>query len=499
MIGSFSSYEVGRRGLSAYRRALDIVGHNVANANTKGYSRQRIQLQASTPYTAPSAVRPHGAGQVGTGVVVQQIQRFRDAFLDRQFRYEAAELGKWGTRDTVLKEIETMLAEPGEAGLNAQLSKFFQAWAGAANAPDEDGPRNHLIQTAIGLTDSFQRLHRQLEDIRHNLAVTAENTVAEINRMASEIADLNRQIARAQGMGDQANDLRDRRDLLLDTLAGYAGISVQEDSLGAVKVYIEGHAIVDQFATNRLEAGFDSNGALEYRFPDLQDSTGSPLVVQPTSGELHAYQTMRDGAEPSAASLQQRLTELAYQLAKEINDVHRQGARLDGTVHGDADWLDFFADVDGFGPGNPFTLLDFKVNVTKASDIALARAADPSDPLYDPTKYPAAYRGDGEIGLRIAELASEPIMGGATFADFYRGTLNRFGVASEDSQRMMNNQQALLQLIENQRQAVSAVDIDEEMVNALLFQQSYNAAARFITVIDEMIDRLVNYTGVVGR
>lgn len=490
MIGSFGSYEVGRRGLSAYKRALDVIGHNIANANTKGYSRQRVHLQASTPYTAPSAVRPEGAGQIGTGVVVQQIQRFRDAFLDRQLRYEAAELGKWQTRDTVLKEIETMLAEPGEAGLNAQLSRFFQAWASAANTPDEDGPRNQLIQTALGLTDMFHRLNRQLDDIRHNLAVTAENTVAEINRMATELSDLNRQIARAQGMGDQANDLRDRRDLLLDTLSGYASISVQEDSLGAVNVYIEGQALVSQFATNRLEARINDDGDLEFRFPDLLDAANNPLQIVPTSGELHTYKTMRDGDEPSAQSLQRRLTELAYHLAKEINDVHRQGARIDGTTAGDPDWLDFFADVDGFTV-DTFSLLDFKVNVTKAADIALADAA-----LGDPDKY----RGSGEIGLRIAELAGTPVMtGGVTFADFYRATINRFGVASQDAERMIENQQALLHLIENQRQAVSAVDLDEEMVNAMLFQQSYEAAARFITVIDEMMDRLINFTGVVGR
>lgn len=507
MIGSFGSYEIGRRGLNAQRRALDVIGHNIANANTPGYSRQRVELQASTPYTAPSAVRPHGAGQVGTGVIVEKIQRFRDAFLDRQHRYEAAELGKWETRDTVLKEIETMLAEPGNAGLNAQLSAFFQAWAGAANMPDEDGPRNHLIQTAIGLTDSFHRLDRQLQDIRHNLFVTAENTVAEVNRMAGELADLNRQIARARGMGDFPNDLMDRRDLLVDTLSRYTSITIQEDSLGAFNVFIEGHALVNQFAFNKLEVGFDTNGELEFRFPDLLDAGGNPIIVEPTSGELHTYKAMRDGGEPSAASLQQRLTELAYGLAKAINDTHRLGARLDGvayTVPVDPAWRDFFADVDGLDPNdplNPFTINDFKVNVTHASEIALALAADPLDPGYDPAAYPEAYQGDGEIGLKIAELADALLMNGGTvtFADFYRGTVNRFGVASQDATRMVHNQQALVQLIDNQRQAVSAVDVDEEMVNALLFQQSYNAAARFITVIDEMIDKLVNYTGIVGR
>lgn len=475
MIGSFSSYEVGRRALQAQRRALDVAGHNIANATTPGYSRQRLILQPTPPYTPPSAVRPEQAGQVGTGVYAQQIQRFRDAFLDRQFRQETGPSGYWETRNTVLKEIESMLVEPSDAGLHHQMSVFFKSWAEAADLADAGGPRSNIIQVAHGLTDMFFRLYRQYDDLRQNLVVTAQNAVNDVNQMAREIAALNKQIARALGMGDQANDLMDRRDYLIDQMSSLATITIHEDSLGAYNVYLDGVALVHQFNTNELgielTAHPDGGDRIAYTMPTLG---GYEVPVR--TGELAALAETRDGAEPSLRTLQQQLNELAQAIADEVNALHSTGYDLNGATG-----------VDFFVTGT--TALDFKVNPAIQTVADLALASRPNEP------------GNGEIALLITELAAQniPALGSVSFIEYYSGAINRLGVASKDAQRMQENQGALIHLIENQRQAVSAVSIDEEMVNAMLHQHGYNAASRFITVIDDMIDKLINFTGMVGR
>ncbi|MDK2785011.1 MAG: flagellar hook-associated protein 1 [Bacillota bacterium] len=477
-MSTFFGIEIGRRALMAQQRALETTSHNVANANTKGYSRQEAVLATTSPFSYPGM----GAGQMGTGVAVQRLRRIRESFLDAQFRNETKALGRWEVRRDTLEKLEAILNEPGENGLSKIMDRFFAAWQELAKNPEGEAARSVVRQEGIALAEAFNHLAAQLNDLSADLTTSVGVRVNEVNSLARQIRDLNAQIVKAESGNMAANDLRDRRDLLLDELAKVVPIQVEEDKYGAVTIVVRDHTLLSGQQVNELNFN-PSTGAVTW-------ADGAPYVTGSNLyGSLEGLLEARDGLLREYRS---RLDELVQNIAEAVNRQHRAGAGLDGSTG-----LDFFS----FDQQRPSVTI--KVNDAILSDTKKIAAAAPAiDPVTgNPVPPPP---GDGSNALLIAQLKNGWDSNGdgkidVVFSDQYNSWVADLGVRGQEAARMVDNQELLTSQLDSRRQAVSGVSLDEELTNMVRFQQAYNAAARLITAVDEMLDALINRTGLVGR
>lgn len=476
MPGTFLGIEVARRALSAHQRAVDITGHNIANANTPGYSRQVATLKATEGYTLAGFDRPTAAGLIGTGVDLASIERMRDGFVDLQIRKESLAQGRWEARQKALEQVELIFGEPSESGLRAALDSFWQSLQDLAAAPESDAARSVVRQQAVALTDLIQSTYGQLEKLRSSIDQDIRTKVGEINVLASQVAELNVQISKAESMGNQANDLKDQRDLAITKLSKMVNLTVGTGPMGTVSLSIQGATLVElgTYRALRAEPDATNNGMVRVVWD------GNDTDVGITSGELRGLLEIRDG---DLARYMSDLNTLASGLATEINAVHRAGFGLDGTTTG----LDFFVS------DNPPAAID-------ASNIAVSPTI-----LANPQLIAAASvansPGDGSNALAMAAKLDEKVLMGGTVGlrDFYGSLISGIGVDANQAENMARNQKTLVDHLEQLGQSVSGVSLDEEMTNLIRYQQGYQAAARVMNTMDEMLDLMVNRLGVVGR
>ncbi|HKM39212.1 MAG TPA: flagellar hook-associated protein FlgK [bacterium] len=503
-MSTFFGIEIGRRGINAHQRALETTGHNVANASTPGYSRQQVVLATTPPYSYPGM----GAGQRGTGVQAQSVRRIRESFLDYQYRNEVKALGRWQLRQDTLEKLEAILNEPSDQGLSTLIDRFFDAWQNLARYPDTEGARSALRQEALALTDAFNHLADQIKDLKADLNSSIAVRVNEINSLAHQIRDLNSQIVKAEAGGMAANDLRDRRDLLLDQLAEVVPIQVEEDRFGAVSIVVRDHTLLTGQKINDLSADAAS-GKVEW-----PDGAGYRPGSQPygaLEGLLEAVRIEEDGEDKNPGLVQiyeQRLNNLAKNIADAVNKLHSEGVGLDGATG-----LDFFVvlgstsennENDGITAGT-ISINSELLGPENLDKIAAASQAYEGEnekgepiPIYGEGKPPPA--GDGSKALAIAQLRHALTMGDrVTFNDYYNSLVAELGVQGQEAQRMVDNQIVLTGEIDNRRLSVSGVNLDEEITDMIRLQQAYNASARIITTVDEMLEVLINRTGLVGR
>lgn len=497
--GTFFALNTALRGLMAQQKALQTTAHNVANASTEGYTRQRVVMAATFAYPVPSMSRPGGQGwQVGTGVEVQEVRRMRDEFLDSQIRYETHTLGAWEVRRDFLQEMEEVFAEPSDTGLSTLMSDFWAAWQELAKNPESSPVRTTVVETSISLAEALRHTYQQLETIREDINQMMEIKVVEVNSLARQIADLNKQIKAIKLAGDQPNDLMDQRDKLLDELAKIVDFKVEPETVtvngeevdtGAIKVLLADST--GKYAINLVEVNSNNELVLEleasrgtsgtedtqilWKVNDTSIATGvnsgDPVNVQ--NGTLKGLQIMRDELDKFTADL----NKLAQTLASKINEIHKQGLDLNGNSVSGTDYENFFVSLDG----PEITAANIDVNTYIRQDVSRLAAAQSASP------------GDGSNALAIAQLQNTVIEElGATFDNYYKNFTARLGVAANEADRMATNQQSLVDQLTNRKESISGVSIDEEMTYMLQFQHAYEAAARVMTTLDEMLDTLIN-------
>jgi flagellar hook-associated protein 1 FlgK len=455
-ISSFYGLQTSLRGLLAQQRLLDTAGHNIANASTKGYSRQEAALVASPALEIPAGGIAGGSGaHLGSGVDVQSFRRIRDQFVDLQFRGQNTNLGEWAARAGALDNAELALAEPGENGINEQLSRFWDAWANLANAnADPAAAKQALIEQANGLADAFKTVRGQIDLIRsQSYAEYADLTRpsapgdagGEVAQIARDIAGLNDTIRRYITSGDIPNDLLDRRDQLLDQLSEFGQISVEEQPDGMLNV-----SFVDKVSAGTTYPVV-TGAVASYAGPPAGDAwapggrLGGLLDAAKPGGTLDGYLATLDT--------------IASSLATTVN----------GTYGGT-----FFET----GPGSAAATL--RVEASLGADPGLVVAGSGAS-------------GSRDIALAVSRLRDHGAVDGA-----YRAFVAELGSDVREASRQEANAQVLTDAVENRRQSVSGVSMDEEMSNLVRFQRSYQASSRAMSTMDEMLDVLINRTGRVG-
>lgn len=459
--------------MRAHQMALDITGHNIANADTPGYSRQVANLTATAPYTLPSLQRTTTAGQMGTGVEVARIQRMRDEFIDVQIRHESSAQGRWKARQSTLEQLEVILNEPSEEGIAAYLHKFWSALQELADRPDDPAIRQVLYETAVSFTDLIRQTHSQLKTLQRDLDQQAQIIGERINSLAQQIAAVNEEIGKVISVGDDPNDLLDKREVLVRELAGLTNIEVQTDHMNRYIITISGSLLVSGDRANSLAfvENPDHNGLVDVVWAE----TGT--VVDLRDGELKGLLEMRD---LEVAYYLDALNAFASTLITEFNAVHRSGYGLSGSTG-----LNFFSGNDASDIRiDPAITIDLN-NIAASIDLGGVGAP-----------------GNGENALALGGVIKTAFLmnnGTATLSDFYESIIVKLGVDAEKANTMLENKKALLHHLQKRQESVAGVSLDEEMVNMIKFQNSYNAASRLITAIDEMLETLITRTGIVGR
>jgi flagellar hook-associated protein 1 FlgK len=457
------------KALRAHQLAVDVASHNIANAHSPGFSRQRVLLRPIGLDGSDHFTRDALLGRAGFGVDASDVNRVRDIFLDFQLRQSLGAEYQYQAQAGVLARAEFSFNDPTDGGMSGLLAKFWNAWHDVVNDPEGSPARTTLVHSTNTLTARIRQANMELTTQRDNLNGQVAAIADRINAAATEIGQLNLQIKKVELNGDMANDLRDRRDFLLDDLAKISNISYSEQGDTTVLVYLGNHELVVQSEVRTVRAENDpANPGMNRLAFNVDDA-----LVQTTAGELRGILDARDVDLPN---LMAELDTFAQGLITQINAVHQTGFGLDNSTG-----LDFLtgtgaADIDlnGVLAGNP-------------SQIASASAAD--------------LPGDSSVALAIAnlQLASTMAGGTQTFDAYYGNMVSVLGADTSRAQGLEESARLLNSHLEGMRQSVAGVNLDEEMTNLAAAQHAYNAAARTITTIDEMLEQLIMRTGVVGR
>ncbi len=455
-MSSFSGLNVGLSSLFAQRRGLELTGHNVANANTEGYSRQRVQLQGAGGPTTP-ALHSRWTG-AGNGVTIAGDERLRDAFLEGQSLRERGKDTQLRTQQTTLSRLEGVFGEPSDSGLASQLSDFWSGFDAVAKNPTDRAARSQLLERAAtlanGLNDTLSRMDGQVSGSLEKLGVV----VSDVNATAETVASLNRAIVSGTRAERNVNDLKDQRDVLVQRLASLTGATVEQGDAGSVDVVLDGRPLVSGRTANALEVGSGAAPSVVWSDDGAEAATGGEA-----GGLLHSLNTV-------VPRYREGLAQVATRLADVVNAQHSAGYDRSGA-HPTTDF--FVKQPDG----------RLVVGISDPDRVAASSTGTAG--------------GDAGGGNALVLARQGSLDGGPDQA--YRALVVTLGVEAQTANRSVDIQAAILGQVDAARESDAGVNLDEEMTNMLAYQRAYEGAARFLTSVDQMLDTLINRTGLVGR
>ncbi len=455
MSGSFSGLFISSSALRSFQRGIETAGHNLANVNTPGYSRQRVDYATLPPQT----FYERGMMSVGRGVTLGSISRARDMFLDGSRRNVESDLNRATTLSQQMTRIEGVYNEPGDLGISSALGAFFDSWGALGSRPDDPAARVQVRQTGQALSDRIRTAYGDLSTINTETATEIDRVFNRIDQLAAQINTLNKEIKSAQAGSGTPNDLMDQRDLAVQELSGLIDVRVSQFQDGTYSVYSAGHFLVDGAGTRPIPRTYDA-------------ATGN-LTAGSTSYPVRGGQL--GGLLQSLGSIQTRQTELdaiANTLRQGINDLHFGGIGKDGSTG-----QNFFDATNGNSGA-----IDFRL-----SDAILASA----DAIAAGT---TGKESDGGLAHQMAALrdASQGNLGNRSFTSYYENALNTMASESAYYRQQADVAGNIKTQVENQQLAVSGVSIDEEMAEMVKFQRSYQAAAKALTIFDQMTEDIIN-------
>lgn len=602
MSGLFSTFNVAKSGMNVHQKSIDVTSHNIANANTVGYSRQRASISTNRPLTNSTIV----VGQMGTGAQVDKVERIRNGFLDYQVRSETSVLGKYDTTSSSLSEVESIFNEPSETGISSLIGKFFDSFHELSKQPNSSNARTVVAQQTVALCDALNHTYTKLEELQGNSQDLIRNSIADINSTLNQIEQLNKEIINITVSGQTPNDLLDRRDLLIDELSYLFNISVEKDSFNGIKLYptdtwgMQSTNLIGT-TTNEDFQRFSYIASVEQDKNDISDDTyvityykngdmssesnkesirvtglskeqakeisqtrilwadssgqavradGYPIKNGETinASELMLFKA-KSGAiggnievQKNIGEYMDQLNKLAKSIALTVNAVHSGITDPLNNTNPTMDYLPFFVnkDIASYDSNsllnNLHSVLDSESEIT-AKNISINKEilndvmkikTKTHDSMFDyPGNNTLDGDGDGARALAIANLKNSLIRiqdinesintradlfdiskGGSMMQDngmvivnasngmkidsYFKDIIDKLGVQSQASKRMVLNQEDLLFSLEQTKASVSGVSLDEEMANLVQFQHAYNASAKVIATVDELLEVVIN-------
>lgn len=456
--------------MEASKAKMGTTSHNIANANTEGFSRQRVEQRADVP-TAHG-----GKNLIGTGTLLAKTERVNDAYLEKQLRDSGRTLAHHEEKGQALKQIEDVFNEMGGEGLNRLMAKFFNDFRKLSIEPDSRAIRQSVLESASAMVADFGRLRSQVEEVRAHLDSKLEGMVREANALGEEIKDLNLKIRSSELSGAIANDLRDRRDVAMKKLATYVDLAFHQDEMGGVHADIKGVGPfiagpnVLSFEVNRTPR--DADGKPENSFSIRSaGSAANDLTHALKGGKIGAILETRDEA---LAKVLDSLDQMAFQLAKKVNEVHEKGFDSRGKTGSK-----FFNDLNSVEGASRFFSLSADV---KGDPANIAAALEPG----------AA--GDNRVAIALAQLQNERFLhdGTSTVDDYFNAMVSDVGVLSGRTQGALQQTKDINMQMQKMRDQISGVSIDEETANLLQYQHVFGASAKVIQVADECLKTVLD-------
>lgn len=496
MSGLFGTLNTATSGLLAQQNALQTLGHNVSNVNTPGYSRQRVDLQTNVAQQIP------GVGQIGTGVQVAGISRMQDQFVMNQLMNGYSTTSKHQALSDTIGQLEATFNEPSETGLSNQISEVFNAWTYLASNPEQDASKTMLVQTSETFVDTVQHMANSMEALKEDTIQQLDKEAVDANSTLKQLEDLNYQIWQASVRGYTPNDLLDTQDQLVNKLASQADITVVRDKYNRVSISMDGQTLLNEDTRNELMAvtALNDDGAAV-----LSDGTVlteaaeiGQFVLRSESDEETSFQPINlDGG--SVKGTQEALT-IISDMQNELDDFVYSFATAVNTIHSNnGEGIDFFS-ID-----NENAALSLQVNQDIKDDASL---------IVTGKSLTNDVAGDGSRAQLISSLKNTPISledanwfdeetmeinssnGSSTLFSKYNSMVTNMGIIKQQSDNMLDTQEGLMALLEQRRESVSGVDINEEVTDMIKFSSAFQANSKVLATLSEMLDTLINRTGV---
>ena len=461
----------GRSAMQAAKAAMSATGHNISNASTEGFSRQKVEVSSQ-----PSPAPPGSKMQIGQGVTISRVGRMNDEYIEKQIINASLDKSSHEEKDLMLRQTEDIFNEMGGEGLNRLMSRFFNEFRKLANEPDNQAVRQSVREATMAMVNDVHRMRASVEDVRVHIDSRINGAVSDINAAATEIRDLNQRVQVMATGGGNPNDLMDQRDRALRKLAQLTDIQMFHDPRSGMTVNLKGIGPLvsgpnaEQLDTFRSPA--DEYGKVENAL-DIKSSSSAKGIVTHVikGGKLGALLDVRDKTLSVVAN---RLDELAYSITSTVNEVHQQGFTMNG-----AQGANFFKPINQIQRAAEFLDLSDEV---KASVNNIATAAAPDSP------------GDNRIALAISGIQGMRVMGDgkSTVDEFYNAIVGDVGVVTARNRNALNQQKDIQTQLEKMREQISGVSIDEETTNLLQFQHTFDASAKVIQIADEMMKTVLD-------
>ncbi len=469
MSGISDLLNIAKSALFAQQSAMNVVNHNIANANTPGYSKQEIQFRSIPGIST-------GNGVFGRGVDSSSVRQRQASFADARIQQESAKLGKWSASRSILEQVETLFTGAGESDLNAAMNDFFNAWEDLSGNPESVEFRGQLLQKSQALTGKFHELNNSLTNIKANLNKEIKSSVDQVNNILQQVEGLNDTIEATELRGDRANDLRDQRTVLLRQLSGIIKIDVHEQPTGAVQISHKGLLLLDRGSRIPLEATTAAKNGEVYT-----EITVNGKATSFEDGELGGLLDVRNNLIPS---YQDDLNSIAKGLVEHVNEQHEIGFGTDGSTG-----LSFF-NPNGLTAGN----IDLNQDLLDSPE-KIATAAGTHDYVNGTSESNGV--GDNSIARKIAQLRGVTLLNNnsATFEDVYSNLYANVGFDTSEAKQNEDAHNLLVQQLDNYRDSLVGVSVDEELADLMKFQNNYAAAAKLITTANDSMKTLLSIVG----
>lgn len=507
MPGLTAGLNIGLSGLSAAQNSLDVIGHNIANVNTPGYSRQIAQL-------ATAGSSSFGGLVYGTGVNLQAIQGIRDQLLNLQITVSTAQQSGAQARYQGLQTISSIFTDDGTSGISSQLNAFFTSLQKVSAQPEDASLRTNLVGTAQNLISTLQTKYQSLRDAQSSADQQVATLVPTVNTLTAQIAALNKKLA-GEVNPDQDNTAIDQRQDLANQLAKIVGVQTYIDSKGQMNINLDGGVaplVIGGTAYTMTSIQNNTPPATAPFYNAVEVSLGgagpfTDVTASITNGEMGAQLDLRDNL---IAGYEKKLDELAAGVAYNMNVLQSGGYSLDGVQHN----LDFFQNAGGNTNHLPSAIqvppdvgAQVPANDYKGMVLALSvNAAIVANPSLFAASSTGAVGDNQNVQAMVALQTSASTVdstgagpagaAGGPFSTFVTGLVTKVGTDAAQWKITSTNVENITTALTKQRDSVSAVDLDTEAANLITYQRGYQASARFVSVISQLTEQLINNLGV---
>ncbi len=444
-------FDISRRSMATYQRSIDVASNNIANAGNADYTRQRAII--STEHTQQFA-----GITWGSGVKMDDIERIRSSLTENQIISNNQRHSFHERSSVLLRQVEDIYSEPSELGVSNLMGQFFSSWSELSANPTSSALRGNVVYSAQNLAAKVEEINEGFQIVKTSISYEFDDKVREINNTLSSIQSVNRQISEAKAIGNNANDLMDKRDLFVNDLSKMVNISVNYESDETVNISIGGVFAVDKGNWTEFESR-NTEGKLSM----VSKSGGSKARI--STGEMGA---LIDAFSNKIPGYKEKLDSVISQLVTSVNELHNTGNTLDDPSQ---PGFDFFEVYTG-------GKLEIKEEIRNDYN-KIAVSADGTS-------------GNGDIAIKIFEIAEANVLNGSKLGDVYSTLISEVGSDKQNADRMEESGSMVLQQLHNQKDSYSAVSVDEEMLNVIKFQKAYEASAKLIQMADEMLETLMH-------